>query len=68
MGQADNKVEYRADLFYPTNVDNGVKPLYKVNGSEDPLGACPLWHFTWKIIVIVELYWVEVWLLKLLSK
>ena len=65
MGQADNKVEYSADLFYPTNVDNGVKPLYKVNGSEDPLGACPLWHFTWKIIVIVELL---VWLLKLLSK
>ena len=46
MGQADNKVEYSADLFYPTNVDNGVKPLYKVNGSEYPLGACPLWHFT----------------------
>ena len=46
MGQADNKVEYSADLFYPTNVDNGVKPLYKVNGSEDPLELVPAHYGT----------------------
>ena len=46
MGQADNKVEYSVDLFSPTNVDNGVKPLYKVNGSEDPLELVPAHYGT----------------------